>query len=293
MLIVALLGLGFPAIALAQSPRQEQQDRNRPETSSPQQNTLRLRLLYYYDEENQAPHLRHPLTPFGIPQFGLRDSSNLLEFDADYIFLGRPEASAEAAPFITPSLSLTSQTIEVGRSFGDVQRIVTGNPFNPPSPTKPGLFGNGASDETDTGSAVLIGPEIDLLIQQDMSQWGVTSWLPAWTSLHLYARALVGEFEVFDVGECDLRLLSFGPRVNIPLLQAEGLQTGLTISAGPAFLWTDIGDAVGAEAAAGLRFNLPITSELAFTTTVGYGYFSAENVASHGPLLNFGLTLSW
>ena len=280
-------------VAPVQTPAGQEDREKRPSPApSTQRNTLRLKLLYYYDEENQDPHLRHPETPFGVPQFGQRNQSNLLEFDADYIFLGQPKATVQLAPVVTPTLTATSLAIDVGRSFGDIQRIVTGNPFNPPSPTKTGFFGSSDSDDTDSDTTVLFGPEIDLPVKDDLSELGITSWLPGWTSLHLYARALFGSFEVFDV-ESDLQLLSFGPRVNVPLLRADWLEMSFSLSAGPAFLMTDIGDAVGFEAAAGLRLDLPITSGLSFTTGLGYGVFSAENVASRGPLLTLGLTLSW
>lgn len=157
-----------------------------------------------------------------------------------------------------------------------------------------GLFGgSGAPDEVeDSGSTPFVGPQLTYPVASDVTTWGPASWLPEGTSLHVYAKALFGSVEIFDT-DIEMQLYSAGPLLLIPLYASDLFLLGASVSAGPAYLDTNVGNAVGFEGAAGLRLEIPVTGNFSFVTTGHLSLYASENVTSWGPGINFGLTLSW
>jgi hypothetical protein len=169
--------------------------------------------------------------------------------------------------------------------------VVTGNPRTDPIITKPG-FSAGSDGVEDSDHPPLYGPDFSFELKHDITGWRPVSWMPAPTSLSLYARALFGEFEVFDQ-DSDLELYSVGLRLSIHLLRARDFALAAHLSTGPAWLRTDIGDATGMDAAAGLRGELRIAGNLALVAGAELDAFFSENVLAWGPVFQFGLNLLW
>jgi hypothetical protein len=262
----------------------------------PLRNEVFLQLEYYYDQQDPNQHQQHPGSPYSLPPFGIQSAQNRFSMHANYYFrppqelIPGPPIEASSGPSI--EMSLSEQTLTLGADFGNVTRILTGNPFNPPPTTKPGLFGGDGADDEDSDRVPLTGPELVVPLDRDVSAWSPASWLPRFTELHAYGRALYGSFEVFGE-DADLQLYGIGPRLLVPLVRESGWTLGASISAGLGFLKSDLGDALGLEASGGIRGRFVLTRGMAFVSAVGLTYFEAEDVSTWGPTLNVGLTLSW
>jgi len=202
------------------------------------------------------------------------------------IFL-RPPPPSTLPLTLTGGISLPTITVTASRS-----RFVSGRPRNDPIITKPALFGGPSDGVASSDAPLLVGPDFDLILDPDLSAWHPTRWLPVDTSLHLYARALFGSFEVFDM-PTNLQIYGLGPRLSFPLAKPGSWEFDLTISAGPAFLHTGIGDAVGFDGGIGFRAEHFFTPAFSFLAAVEANLFFSENVTSFGPLVNLGFNLSW
>ena len=208
------------------------------------------------------------------------------EEDRVPIFL-RPQPSVLPLS-LSGAISIPSITVSANRKL-----FVIGSPRRDPIITKPALFGGGGPGTVSSSdSPLLYGPDFDLLLEPDLSAWHPTRWLPAETSLHLYARVLFGSFEVFDT-PTNLQLYGLGPRLTIPLAKPPSWEFAVTVSAGPAFLHTGIGDAVGFDGGIGLRAEHFFTPTFSFLAAVEANLYFSETVTSFGPLVNLGFNLSW
>lgn len=251
-------------------------------------NRVRVFVEEHIPEGN--PDLRtRQMWPFRTVQEGT-------DFEFDHVRTFEPPQEEEATSTIPVTTGFTTglMTTTVTNRFPPV--TLSGNPRNDPYITKsqtPAILAGTSSDESsDSSSNPFVGPEIDLSLKGDLTEWSATEWLPGGTSLHLYIRTLFGSFEVFDV-ESDAKLYSAGPRLLVPIVAIPEFGLGATLSAGLAYLQTDIGDTLGFEAMAGLRAQVPIAGGLAGVAELGFGFFTAENVYSWGPTLNAGLVFAW
>lgn len=183
-------------------------------------------------------------------------------------------SAAFSAPRLSVSSSLSSSTIG-------------GSTRTDPIITKPALFGGApAGSSSSTDAPFLYGPDVDLLLLSEVRG------MPEGTSLHVFARALFGSFEVFDT-PASLQLYGLGPRLSIPVLTSGGFDLALTVAAGPAFLRTSIGDALGFDGGVGLRAEHSFTAALSFVAAVEANLYFSENVTAFGPVVNLGFNLSW
>ena len=204
------------------------------------------------------------------------------------IFLRREPPPSSLPLSLTAGVSLPSFSVTAGR-----KTIVGGRPRNDPIITKPALFGGGGSDTvTSSDLPLLYGPDFDLIVDSDLSTWHPTRWMPAQTALHFYARALFGSFEVFDTPS-SLQLYGIGPRLSVPLARSDSLELALTVSAGPAFLHTGIGDAVGFDGGIGIRLEHFFTPAFSFLAAAEANLYFSETVTAFGPIFNLGFNLSW
>jgi hypothetical protein len=187
-----------------------------------------------------------------------------------------------------PKLTVTSTSDVVTSTVGGRSRT------DPIISTKPALFGGGGGSGSVTSSDApfLYGPELDLVVASDLAAWTSTRWLPDGTSLRLYGRALFGTLEVFDT-PTDLQLYGLGPRLSVPLLRASSFQGAVTVSAGPAFLRTGIGDALGFDGGIGLRVEQFFGPAFSLVGSVEANLYFSENVTAFGPVVNLGFNLSW
>jgi len=209
------------------------------------------------------------------------------EEDPRPIFL-RPAPSPSLPLSLTAGISLPRLSVTAGRKM-----IVGGRTRNDPIITKPAFFGGGASDTvTSSDLPLLYGPDFDLIVDSDLSAWAPARWLPAQTSLHFYARVLFGSFEVFDT-PTSLQLYGIGPRLSIPLSRSNSLEFAVTASAGPAFLHTGIGDAVGFDGGIGVRLEHFFTPAFSFLVSAEANLYFSETVTAFGPMFNLGFNLSW
>ena len=207
----------------------------------------------------------------------------------------RQEDRVPAPPPLLPGPRLTltgffsSRIVEVPAEA--VPHLVTGNPRVDPEITKPHLAGGGGSGG-DSDRPFLYGTDIDLILARDVAAWEHARWLPESTSLHLYGRAMHGRFEVFDV-DSSLELYSAGARLAFPLFHRTPLSLAAAVSAGPAIMKTDIGDAWGWEAGAGLRGEVFITGGVSLLAAVDVSLFLSDDFLSWGPGANAGLNIGW
>jgi hypothetical protein len=257
-------------------------------------NQVHVQLEYHYDEDHPQRHQQHPGSPYVFPPHGIPEVNNQFSFHANYYFEGKPQMTVSPPPRLTMTLGGGARNWAVGADSSLVSSV-SGNPLNldPIVPTKPGaLGGTGDSDEEDSDSGFLYGPDFDYLVEPDVTAWSPAAWLPKQTSFHLYVRALLGDVELYGV-ETDLQIYSAGPRLRIPIFAANPLRLGATVSAGPAYAHTDIGDAAGIEFGAGLRSELFATKSLVFVLALGLDAFSSNDAFAWGPSLNLGLNVGW
>jgi hypothetical protein len=157
-----------------------------------------------------------------------------------------------------------------------------------PTSTKPALFGGGSEgNRTSSDAPILYGPDFDFVVASD-----VAGWLPEGMSLHLFARALFGSVEMFDT-PTDVQLYAIGPRLTVPLVKAGSLELAITASAGPAFLHSALGDAVGFDGGIGLRLEQVLAPAVSFIAAAEANLYFSENVTSFGPVIHLGFDLSW
>jgi hypothetical protein len=139
---------------------------------------------------------------------------------------------------------------------------------------------------------VLYGTDLDYVAVADVTGWRPVSWLPERTSLHLFARALFGSLEIADVST-DLQLYGVGPRLALPLARWGTLDFDVTLTVGPGYLHTGVGDALGFDGGVGFRISQSFTRSLSFIAELEANYFRSGNVSAFGPVVNVGLNLSW
>ena len=293
------LGLFVLVLTAAQSSPTESTDdskRIEPSARTPARtirNQVHVQLEYYYDEDNPERHQQHPGSPYVFPTDGFPDVNNQFSLHANYYFVGKSQVTVSPPP---PPLTMTvgggSRSWTVGASSSLISSI-SGNPLSldPIVPSKAGGAG-GSSDVEDSDSGLLFGPDLDYLVDPDVTDWIPASWLPKETSFHLYVRALFGEVELYGV-DTDLQVYSAGPRLHVPLVTIRPIRLGATLSAGPAYANTDIGDALGVEFGAGLRSELFASRSFVFVLALGLEAFASNDVFAWGPSLNFGINLGW
>jgi len=170
--------------------------------------------------------------------------------------------------------------------------MLTGKPRIDPILTKSVLKAVDPDTATSSDTRFLAGPDFDLMLAQDVSGWAGLRWMPEQSSLHAYFRTLFGSFEVFGTWTT-LQLYSIGPRLAVPLLNTDSLNLGLALSAGPAFLHTEIGDALGFDGGIGVRLEQSFTRSLSFIAAIEANLYSSRNVMAFGPVINLGFNLSW
>jgi len=193
-------------------------------------------------------------------------------------------SGAFGAPHLTVSSTGGFTTTVSGRNRSDP--IIT-----KPS-SKPALFGAGSGASSSSDAPYLYGPDVDLVVASDVSAWQPARWLPEGTSFHLYGRALFGSFEVFDTPS-SLQLYGVGPRLSIPVAAAGSFTVEAVVSAGPAFLRTGIGDAVGFDGGVGLQVEHKFSDAVSFVAAVEANLFFSENVTAFGPVVNLGFNVGW
>jgi hypothetical protein len=195
--------------------------------------------------------------------------------------------SAAAA---APRLRISASPAQILTITGSARKDPgTTPPTIPPGPTstKPALFGGGGeNDHTSSDAPILYGPEFDLVVSSDVR------WLPEGTSLHLFARALFGSVEMFDT-PTELQLYAVGPRLTVPLAKAGSLELGLTVSAGPAFLHSALGDAVGFDGGLGLRLEHVLAPTVSFVAAAEANLYFSGHVTCFGPVVHLGFNLAW
>ncbi len=151
---------------------------------------------------------------------------------------------------------------------------------------------SGGSSSLETDSPVLVGPQLELELTRDAARWDFASWLPSSTSLHLYVQALFGEMNL--LGErSDVELYTVGLRVGVPLWTPTDFAFGAYLSAGPGWMLTDLGDAIGFDGAAGLRADYRLVGNLFLVAGLEANAFVSDDFYGWGPALHFGFNLSW
>lgn len=183
---------------------------------------------------------------------------------------------------------LSWRRLEVARKLFPV---MTGFPRSDPPVTKSGLS-EGSSGELDSDHPLLCGPSLDLLLSGSVGAWPPAQWLPESTALHLYARALFGRFEVYDV-ESGVEHYSVGLRLAVPLLEFSPFMVRAEVSSGPGFMRTDIGDAVGLESGAGVQSVFSLFGGVSLGLSVNISLFVSEDLFSWGPGAHVGFDIPW
>jgi len=239
----------------------------------------------YY--EQAEPVLRRTGTPSLGSEVWFRTVCRPQEDDRSTMTFTVPE---DPSP-VTFSVTLSNPTFTVNIPSSST---TTGNPRKDPIiSTKAGVFGGGTADSSDGKDApFLVGSDLDYVAAPDVTIWTPTSWLPGGTSFHLYGRALFGSLEIADLST-DLQLYSIGPRLGFPIARWGSLELDCTISAGPAYLHTGIGDAIGFDGGIGLRVSQFFTRTFSFIAELEANYFRSGNVTAFGPVVNLGFNLSW
>lgn len=197
---------------------------------------------------------------------------------------------------ITISGVLGSPHVDIGDGGATLigGRTRDDKPSGTKSVAKAAVFGGGGSSgtSTDSDSPFLYGADVDYAAVPDVTAWSPLRWMPEDTSLRLYARALFGSMEIFDVST-GIQLYSAGPRLAVPIARGQAVKLDATLSAGPGYLHTGIGDAVGFDGGIGLRFSFFFSRSASLMTEVEANLFLSDNVSAFGPVLNLGFNLAW
>ena len=203
-----------------------------------------------------------------------------------------------------PEPRLTPPSPSLGASLGgtctwrriDVPRkmvtVVTGLPRSDPPVTKSGFSPEGPGAVRDSDRPVLYGPDLNLVLSRDVSEWGPARWLPESTALHLYGRALFGRFEVYGI-DSDLEHYSAGLRLAVPLFERPPFALGAEASSGPGLMRTDLGDAAGVESGVGMHAVVSLGGGLSLRCAASASLFVSEDLFSWGPGAHVGFDLSW
>jgi hypothetical protein len=260
-----------------------------------------VRILIEESPQGEYPHDYYE-QPFPSQ---VRTGSTLLGSEVWYKTLCRPQDEDRRPLFVPPPeppLPLTvsgvlgSPQISIGDGGAT---LIGGNPRRDPGSSgtrtaKAAIFSGGSSDSgsSDTDSPFLYGTDLDYVVAPDVTGWSPLRWLPEETSFHLYGRALFGSLEIFDVST-DIQLYGVGPRLGVPIARGDGVRLEGTISAGPAFLHTGIGDAVGFDGGVGLSFSLILSRGLSLIAEIEANLYLSDHVTAFGPVLNLGFNLAW
>lgn len=222
-----------------------------------------------------------------------RSGGSTLSSAVWYRTVCRPQEENPTPIFLPPAAPPPSIPLTISATFSQPHlsvnsslnfSLITGSARTDPIITKPALFGGGSpGGSTSSDAPFLAGPDVDLLLVSDVA---------AGTSLHVFARALFGSFEVFDT-PASLQLYGVGPRLSVPILTVGGLELAFTVAAGPAFLRTSIGDAAGFDGGIGLRAEHSFTAAFSFVAALEANLYFSQNVTAFGPVVNLGFNLSW
>ena len=265
-------------------------------------NRIRLHVIHdRRDEENQHQQWAMPIQySFQDPRFGDGiQFNNTLDFTREAWF----SPPKQVKPNFDVTIAASPQKI-VARQ--NVKPITTWTPDEPPYNSRPGtLFAGGSSsgtplifggadsgEETDSGSAFLIGPELSMPIKDDLSTVDGFGWLPEKSQAFGYGKFLFGEMDVYE-NDSNVYLFSAGVGVRMPIITESYFGLDGIVSAGPSYLDTDFGSALGLEAQAGVGTSIRLIADLFLTGSVGISVYASENIYSWGPTFNVGLSASW
>ena len=139
-----------------------------------------------------------------------------------------------------------------------------------------------------------MGPQIAVPLEGDMSEWEWLRFTPKKTALHLYGRAQFGEGEMFNE-DFKVAVYGVGLKVLVPLLGSEQSTFRLngTVSAGPALMDTNFGEAFGFEPALGGSLDTFLSDGLSFTVGASYYAFITKDAVYEGPAFEAGLLLTF
>jgi len=247
-------------------------------------NELRVRVVEHVDQENPHLHTRQR-EPYRYDRSGTG-----FEFDHERYFR-EPSPLVPPAPAAPFDAWIAGGVWNLQISGGLRQRIITGKPINPPGttsvkPSRATFFSDGNPDDGSSRTPML-GPEVVVPLPTVLS-----SWLPSDSSLSLFGRAAFGAMEVYGVG-ADLLAVTVGPQLLVPIVAVAEFRLGASLSAGPTYLYTGVGDALGFEGMLALRGEVPLSTGFSFVALAEASLYASANVFAWGPGLSLGFTLSW
>jgi hypothetical protein len=255
-------------------------------------NELRVRVVEHIPEEHVHPRTRQR------EPYRYEGPGTLFQYDHERIFQEpiRLDPPRRPLPF---DVKIVGDIVDVEIKPPLVEWTVVGNPPNPPVVTSTRTRDRSrlsAMSDGDAGDgdarAPLVGPELVYPLSMDLSEASGFSWLPGGSRLSVFGRACFGAIEVYGV-ESDMVLISAGPQLLLPFVSTREFVFGASLSAGPAWLETDIGSALGFQGLGALRGEVPLSGGLSFVAMAEAGYYASENVRVWGPGFSLGLTLSW
>jgi hypothetical protein len=231
---------------------------------------------------------------------------NEFQYDSYHYY---PRPREETPPGLRFSINFTvgAMSLSIGTDFieGPIETTtttvvtVTGDDREDPTgPTKSKSlsdFGDpGGSETRDSARPRLQGPSLSLPVKSDVTEWGFLEWMPAGTSLELQVRALFGTVDVLGVSS-DAAFYSAAPRLFFPVFSIDRpvLVAGVTVSAGPCWLRTDVGRAAGVEGALGLHARCFVAGGLSVNLGLDLNVFASESVFAWGPLPTLGINFAW
>ena len=255
------------------------------------ENRIRVRVVEYVDEARTPSETRQAYPAL------IQAQGTELWYDHERHYYGQPAATVPASLPLQLGWTTSIRAHSIGIPFVEetAEILELGIPREDPGPgptTRSILSRPGSDGLDDDDRGPMSGPELTVPLARDLSGWRPASWLPERTELQVYGRMLSGDMEVFGV-ESDLTLYSVGPRLLVPLATASWVKVGATASVGPAWLDTDIGEAWGVEANAGVRADVPLVGSVSFVAAGEIGVFAADEFRSWGPGLNVGITMAW
>jgi hypothetical protein len=302
LLLVLSLFAAVPAAVWAQGQGMPQEDPNKKPTQQPTvTNKVRIQIEQHVDESNVIQEKRL-VPPLEYQQDGLD-----FRLDAKF-FYNRPEDKDPAPQNLGASIrvSLLTLTVPAGSNsrFDPGAKslpLISGQP--PPIGDETGhptpiisksaaVFASGtsASSESDVGS--FVGPELTYALKEDLSEWRAMRWLPEASSWEIYARAQTGSLDLFN-SSVSAKLYGVGFRLNLPFYRTDSFHADASISAGPGYLNTELGDVLAFDGSVGLRVIQVLGTGVNFVGSAEFQILKSQDTAASGPSFSVGLDLSW
>ncbi|MBI3854798.1 MAG: hypothetical protein HY293_03810 [Planctomycetes bacterium] len=301
---LVILAAGAALRAPAQDPGLPAEDpRNRPVQRPTFTNRVNVQIEQYVDRPNPILEMRTN------PDVFIQDNGNDVQVGGLTRFRMPDRDPETRAPFI-PSIRISMLRFSAQGGLGIANRVdpITVPPPvvpppppppppppdpDPPPPSKP-LFSSssGSTGVSDSDTPLMTGPEIDVPLMDSLDQWRALRWLPEGSAFHLFGRIQFGTLQLFG-RSTSLEMYVLGGRVTLPFHRTDTFELNASVSAGPGFVRTRIGDATGFDGSLGANAEQKLGAGVSLYASIDAELFLTKGTSAFGPAFNLGLNVGF